>query len=431
MDAEEGTEGNRTYSMDSLRPTNKKECAQMPPPELRRDFLRKAAALPLFTLAPGGAPASSQEPGNSTGRPESIPIPGRITRQREPENLEFPFSSLDSFLTPTERFYVRSHFERPELDAASWRLSVQGQVERPFDLSYDELRRMPSKTLTALMECSGNGRIFLEPPQLGIRWELGGVGNAEWTGVPLAAVLERAGVKAGAVEVILEGADMGEFKPPKEKTPGKIPYARSLTLAKALKPEVLLAYKMNGEDLPPLHGHPVRAVVPGWYGMASVKWLKKVIVTDRPFHGYSQTIDYAIWERRDGLPTLVPVTEIQVKSQIARPAPYEVVPEGSKYRMHGAAWAGEADVAKVEVSDDAGKTWADTRLLGDPVRHAWRLWEHDWTTPSHPGRQVLMARATDSQGRVQPMGRDHDRRDAVISHVLPIEIEVRRRSRDQ
>ncbi|MBX6315301.1 MAG: sulfite oxidase [Isosphaeraceae bacterium] len=350
-----------------------------------------------------------------------------ISRQKAPENLEFPFSALDTrrLLTPNEQFYVRTHFEAPEIEAKSWKLAVEGEVEHPFELSYDELRRMPSQTVTVLLECSGNGRVFLEPPQVGIRWELGAVGTAQWKGVPLAAVLERAGVKPNAVEVILEGADKGEFQDPNPKTPGVIPYARSLPLAKAKAPEVLLAYEMNGEPLPPRHGHPVRAVVAGWYGMASVKWLRRVIVVDRPFAGYFQTFMYATWERRHGLPSLVPVTGIRVKAQIARPAPYEVVLKSTAYRMYGAAWAGGSDVAKVEVSDDGGKTWAPARLVGDLVRYAWRFWEHDWRTPERPGRHVLMARATDSEGRVQPMERDPDRRDAVISHVLPIEVEVR------
>src|SRR5205807_2961645 len=143
-------------------------------------------------------------------------------RQKGPDNLEFPFAALDTFLTPNEQFYVRTHFEVPELDARTWRLKVEGAVERPFAIGYDELRKMPAHTLTALLECSGNGRVFLEPPQVGIRWELGGVSNAEWTGVRLADVLDRAGVKAGAVEVILEGADKGAFREPDPKTPGVI-----------------------------------------------------------------------------------------------------------------------------------------------------------------------------------------------------------------
>jgi DMSO/TMAO reductase YedYZ molybdopterin-dependent catalytic subunit len=169
----------------------------------------------------------------------------------------------------------------------------------------------------------------------------------------------------------------------------------------------------------------VRVVVPGWYGMASVKWLERIIVTDRPFRGFFQTMQYNVWERRHGLPSLVPVTEIQVKAQVARPAPFEVVPKGAKYRMYGAAWAGESDVAQVEVSDDGGRTWQATTLIGRPLRHAWRFWEYDWTTPHSSGRRVVMARATDSRGRTQPPERDPDRRDAAISHILPIEIEVR------
>ena len=157
--------------------------------------------------------------------------------------------------------------------------------------------------MPVLLECSGNGRVFLKPPQVGIRWELGAVSTALWTGVPLADVLDEAGVKPTAVEVILEGADHGEFTEPNPKTPGAISYARSLPMAKAKAPEVLLAYQMNGHDLPPRHGQPVRAVVAGWYGMASVKWLRRIIITDRPFHGYFQSFMYATWERQHGLPT--------------------------------------------------------------------------------------------------------------------------------
>ena len=349
---------------------------------------------------------------------------GLIARQKRPDNLEFPFSTLQSFLTPNEQFYVRTHFQVPKLDASTWRLNVEGAVERPLELSLGQLRDMPSRAVTALLECSGNSRVFLPPPQISIRWELGGVSNAEWTGVPLAAVLERAGLRSSAVEVVLEGADTGRFTEPELRTPGVIAYARSLPLTKAAKPEVILAYRMNGKELPPAHGFPVRAVVPGWYGMASVKWLARIVVTERPFDGYFQTFMYSIWERRHSLPTLVPVTEIQVKAEIARPAPMEVVPARSRYRVHGAAWGGESHVTKVEFSDDGGTSWVETKLLGEPVPYAWRFWEHDWETP-RAGPRTLMARATDSRGRVQPPKRDNDRRDAMISHVLPIEIEVK------
>ena len=190
-----------------------------------------------------------------------------------------------------------------------------------------------------------------------------------------------------------------------------------------MRPEVLLAYTMNGAALPDPHGFPVRAVVGGWYGMASVKWLSRVVVTDRPFRGYEQTASYAVWERRDGLPSLTPLTEMDVKASIARPEAGEVVPAGAVYRIHGAAWAGESEVSKVEVSTDGGRTWAAGTLLGDPVPFAWRLWEYRWTAPAE-GTAVLLARATDNRGRVQPLEHDPDRLNYMISHVRPTEVRV-------
>jgi DMSO/TMAO reductase YedYZ molybdopterin-dependent catalytic subunit len=282
---------------------------------------------------------------------------------------------------------------------------------------------MTARSVLATIECAGNGRIFLTPKVEGLQWELGAVGNSEWAGVPLAAVLERAGVRAGAVEVIFEGADSGKLaKPP---SPGNIHFANSIPLAKALSPDVLLAHTMNGEPLTPSHGFPLRAVVPGWYGMVAVKWLTRIVVTGQPFQGYFKTADYTVWEQRDGLPTqLLPITENAVKAQIARPALREIVPANEDYRIYGAAWAGEADVARVDLSVDGGASWHEARLLGEAQRYAWRFWEYRWRTPAQSGRHTLMARATDSRGRVQPMQRDAHRGSYVISHVMPVEVEV-------
>lgn len=389
----------------------------------RRAFLGGAAAgaLPLTstTLSALADEPSARTPPERTGR-----FPGVIARRIDPANLEFPFALLDGFLTPIEQFFVRTHFHVPELDPKSWRLKIEGAVRKPLEIGYDELRKMPAHTLPAVLECSGNGRIFLKPPRNGLRWELGGVGNAEWTGVRLADVLERAGVEKDAVEIIAEGADKGEFKPPSPPTPGVIAFARSLSLTKARRPEVLLAYKMNGKDLPADHGAPVRLLVAGWYGMASVKWLQRLLVTKHPFHGYFQTFDYSVWDRSQGVPSLAPVRDMQIKSEIARPMLREVVPAKSTYRVFGAAWAGASTVAKVELSSDGGKSWHPAKLLDEAVSFTWRRWEYAWQTPETTGRRVLMARATDARGRSQPMQRDEDRRDAVISHVLPIEIEV-------
>jgi DMSO/TMAO reductase YedYZ molybdopterin-dependent catalytic subunit len=381
----------------------------------RRAFLRAAAALPLAGAVLGGR-AFADKP--------AAGAQGLITRVKEPENLEFPFQSLDQFVTPAERFYVRNHFAMPKLDAASWRLKVEGAVERPLELSLDDLKKMTQSTQTATLECAGNSRVFLTPAVRGVPWELGAVGNAEWGGVPLAAVLDKAGVKSGAVEVVLEGADSGEIRD-EPKSPGVIHFARSLPLDKARKPEVLLAHRMNGAELPASHGFPVRAVVAGWYGMASVKWLTRLVVTERPFAGYWQTFDYSYFERRDGSPQTTPVTAMRVKSAIARPAMREVVPAGRAYRVFGAAWAGESAVAKVEFSADGGATWAAAKLLDKAVPFAWRFWEYEWQAPAKPGRLTLMSRATDEKGRVQPDKHDPDRRNYMIHHTLPIDVEVR------
>jgi DMSO/TMAO reductase YedYZ molybdopterin-dependent catalytic subunit len=390
----------------------------------RRDFLRDTAlaTMPLVLSAAGELSGQVQAAGGSPGSdpPKVRPL---IAREKDPENLEFPFSSLSQSIIPNDRFYVRNHFAVPKLDVKTWRLRVEGAVKKPFELDHAALRKMKPSTLIALLECAGNGRGFLVPKARGVPWQLGAVGNAEWTGVPLAAVLDRAGLRDGAVDVVLEGADSGSVAAA-GGPPGTIHFARSLPLTKAKRPEVLLAYRMNGADLPAAHGFPLRAVVGGWYGMASIKWLKRIVVTDRAFNGYFQSMDYSYYERRDGLPVVAPITEMQVKAQIARPSAQEVVPLKKAYRIHGAAWAGESNVTRVEVSTDAGKTWAQAKLLGKEVPLSWRLWEFSWT-PAKAGRATLMARATDARGRTQPMQRDPDRRNYMVSHVLPTQVEVK------
>src|SRR5262245_6227495 len=174
----------------------------------RRDFLRRAAALP-FLLGPAAALAGDDPPPKGGGQ-----FPGLILRQREPENLEFPFPTLDAFITPNNLFYVRNHFPLPKIDVGAWRLKVEGAVEKPLELGHDELRKLPTRTQAVTLECAGNGRAFLVPQARGVGWELGAVGTAEWAGVPLAAVLERAGVRDAAVDVVLEGADAGQVADP-------------------------------------------------------------------------------------------------------------------------------------------------------------------------------------------------------------------------
>ncbi|MDP9170859.1 MAG: sulfite oxidase [Acidobacteriota bacterium] len=379
----------------------------------RRDWLRSASLGALAYLTPsfGQSPAPGVTPA------------GLIVRQNEPSNLESPASALQTFITPADRFYVRNHFNTPEIAADSWKLKVEGAVQRPLEIGYRELTGMPSRNQISMLECAGNGRVFLVPKEGGVQWQSGAVSNAEWTGIPLSAVLERAGVKAGAVDVIFEGADRGEIAAD-PKSPGEIHFARSLPMARARTGNVLLAYKMNGADLSAAHGFPVRVVVPGWYGMASVKWLARIVVTDKPFEGFFQTLQYSHWERPNGTPTLVPVTGMNVKTAIVSPVPDDVIPRTGPYKIKGLAWAGEASITRVEVSGDGGKTWGSAKLTGPSSRYAWRMWEYDWQPPS-AGQYSLMARGTDSQGRTQPMERDKDHRNYEITHVIPVRVEVR------
>ncbi len=343
-----------------------------------------------------------------------------IPRQSDPENEESPPSIFDRFLTPAELFYVRNHFETPRIDGREWRLTVEGGARRvEFDMT--ALRSMERATLTATLECAGNSRALLEEKAKGVQWALGAVGTAEWTGVWLADVLERAEPAGGVKEVILEGADRGAIDE-EPKTPGEIAFARSIPLEKAR--DVLLAWAMNGEDLPERHGYPLRAIVPGWYGMASVKWLRRMALVEQPFQGYFQTFEYSRWVEMAGYRSLAPLHAGEVKAEIAAPAAGEAIGAGTTYRVRGAAWAGESAIQTVEVSANGGGAWDQAQLLDRPARYCWTRWQYDWRTPSGRGRATLMARARDASGRVQPLERNKLERSYAVSHVLPVDVMI-------
>lgn len=349
---------------------------------------------------------------------------GFTIRQKEPANLETAVDQISSFLTPAELFYIRDHFPTPDLEIAEYALQVSGAVREPLTLSYRDLRELPSKTLVATLECAGNSRVFLVPSVPGAQWELGAVGNAEWTGVPLTALLERAGIAADACEIVLEGADRGvPAEPP--VPPGPISYARSLPLNKALQGDVLIAYQMNGRDLSREHGYPVRAIVPGHFGMASVKWLTRIEAVREPFQGYWQTSDYGYWDRLEGMPVRRALGQMPIKSEIFRPRVYETIPANEVYEVFGAAWTGEADVAEIMLSTDDGRTWAEAKFLDPVQRYSWRRWRYEWLTPKQPGKYTLLARAKDAHGRAQPDRHDPNLGSYVINHPLPIEVFVR------
>jgi DMSO/TMAO reductase YedYZ molybdopterin-dependent catalytic subunit len=348
--------------------------------------------------------------------------PGLIVRQKSPLNLEFQFTTLSDWLVPSDQFYVRSHFPAPAIAAKNWRLAIAGSVARPLELGLEDLKAMPSTRMAAVMECAGNGRVFYEPAREGLQWQSGAVGNAEWRGVLLRDVLAEAGLGSGAVEALLVGADRGHVDAGKKTaSPGPIAFARSLPLAKALSNATLLCYEMNGEPLTPDHGFPLRAVVGGWFGMAWIKWLTEIRVIDRPFLGYWQARDYFKWERHLGEPILVPLAEMEVKAQIARPVSGATVRVGESCRVFGAAWSGEAPIREVHVAIDDLADWRSATLLPQEAAYGWRLWEYHWT-PRQAGRHVLRCRATDAAGNVQPDRQLPDRESYVANWIVPVEV---------
>ena len=318
----------------------------------------------------------------------------------DPVCRESTLSALNTWLTPTEHYFIRHHFsEVPHLDHATWHLVLDGEVRRPLHLRWADLLAMPSHEVVMTMECAGNSRSYVTPPAEGLAFRHGAVSTARWKGVPLHAVLEHAGVKETAVEVLFEGADAGSEE--EDGVAVALHYRRSLPLAQARHPETLLAYEMNGEVLTADHGFPLRLVVPRWYGMASVKWLTGIHVLDHAFEGFFQTRRYVLIKHGpEQALAREPVTTLQVKSLIVSPRHGEVLQPGVCL-VRGFAWSGAGAIARVEVSTDGGVSWQEAALQGESTPNAWRQWECRWE-PSFPGHFIVMVRATDALGHTQP-----------------------------
>jgi DMSO/TMAO reductase YedYZ molybdopterin-dependent catalytic subunit len=321
---------------------------------------------------------------------------GLVVHRAHPLNCETSLSALvGGVVMPNRCFYVRNHFQIPKLDPAGWRLSVGGLVDRPLSLSLRDLINMPSKTSVVTLECAGNGRSQLDPRVNGEQWNFGAVSTAEWTGVPLMEVLDRAGVKPGAQEVLFRGIDSGTVDGLSES----IRFERSLCIDDARGAEVLLAYAMNGEPLPVQHGYPLRVVVPSWYAVASVKWLAGIEVMGQPFQGHYQTDRYVYEWQRDGQLVREPVTLQRVRSLITEPAADAEIGQGV-LTIRGVAWSGAAPIARVDVSVNGGP-WQEARLVGERKRPSWQWWELLLRVDT-PGTVEIRARAADMASRTQP-----------------------------
>lgn len=344
---------------------------------------------------------------------------GLIVHRAHPLNCETSIPALlGGQVMPNAHFYVRNHFQLPNLDESTWRLSVDGHVERPLSLNLHDLQRLPSQSLIVTLECAGNGRALLTPKVEGEQWDLGAVSTAEWTGVPLVEVLDRVGVTPGALDIVFRGADRGSVA----GREGTVRFERSLGVSEARGSEALLAYAMNGEPLPQQHGFPLRLVVPGWYGVASVKWLTEIEVVQVPFAGFFQADRYFYEWQRDGRIVTEPVTLQRVRSLITEPEP-NVEVELGELAVRGVAWSGAAPIARVELRVDGG-AWQEARLVGERKRHGWVWWEV-LTRSERPGVVKLEARATDLAGRTQPERPEWNRLGYGSNPIQAVIVQVR------
>jgi len=312
-------------------------------------------------------------------QPEPNPVPEVIVRQLD-------WEELDSWLTPEDQFFVIKHFDLPELNERDWRLEIGGLVARPMTLTLADLKARERQEVTFTLECSGNSAF---PFNKGL------VGNAIWAGTPLASLLDEAGVQEPGSEVVFWGADAGE-QTWREMTITEH-FARGMSVSDARDTNTLLVYEMNGEPLPPLHGFPLRLIAPGWYGVANVKWLRRIEVLDRRYMGHFMARDYVTIreEEHDGetVWTFTTVSRARLKS-----APAKVTRQGGRYRIMGAAWG--APISGVEVQIDE-EPWQSATLTEEGGEFAWTFWTVDWGTPS-PGEHSVTSRATAASGEVQP-----------------------------
>ena len=341
--------------------------------------------------------AASAAPGLVAGAlADAATRPRLLQMNGYPADAETPLDLLTRYITPNDLFFVRHHWNPVEVDGERWALTIDGEVDNPLRLSLRDLRSLPRASATCVLQCAGNGRALYSPHVPGVQWRYGAVGNARWTGVRVKDLLARAGVRSAARHLHAFGADA---------PPGKVPpFHRSIPIDK-LAEDGIVADEMNGAPLPHLHGFPARLVVPGWAGDHWMKWLGRLSAQPAPQTGFYMETAYR-YPKAPGAPgepvkpeEMEPVTELFVKSTITE-APARAR-RGRTCRIAGFAFSGAPDVARVEISDDDGASWNAAILSREHDPYAWRLWSFSWI-PKRVGEAVLLARATDSLGRVQP-----------------------------
>lgn len=351
-----------------------------------------------------------------------------IAHTTEIMNAESPLSDLiRSWITPNDLFYIRSHAPVPKVDSKTFRLKVEGLVERPMEFSLEELAQLPQKTAVATMTCAGNRRYEHSriSPIKGVPWQEGAIGNAEWSGALLSALLKKAGVKAEASHVLFEGVDEVEHGG------GIIPFGASIPIEKAMDdtesmPGALLCTKMNGEPLPPDHGYPVRTVVPGYIGARSVKWLGKVILSDKPSTNHFVATAYKVVEEGNALEWAEqgPIYRYPINSVICTPSPQAQLKPGTISVQGYALPPGEAErtITRVDVSVDGGKTWKKAKISSPVNAYCWVLWNADVNVSQ--GTDEIIVRAVDSKRNVQPRRCDWNQKGYLWNawHRVPVEV---------
>jgi DMSO/TMAO reductase YedYZ molybdopterin-dependent catalytic subunit len=385
----------------------------------RRDLLKLGATLPLTA---GVASWVGAAPAGAATTPIVKPLPPEwFVNYGTNAEMRWETARDLGYTIPNERFFVRDHTATPLIDERTWKLRVFGSgLDGPgVELTYDQLRRMPQRDVVTAIECAGNGRSFFATqqgtPSPGTQWGLGAIGVARWRGVPLRGVLERAGISSRAVDVMPVGLDASVVS-------GGVDYGhvrRPLPVGKALD-DALLVLAMNGEDLPPDHGFPVRLVVPGWIGVASVKWLGEIEVSDQPLFSYRNTVQYVM--TGDAYPSR-PVLGAQTVKSAWELAKGAELPAGTPVTLTGRAWSGTSAIVSVEISTDQGASWTPARLQGQRGAGTWTLFRYA-CRPLEAGPAQLWARATDGSGRTQPLVATFNSNgylfDAVVRHPVMV-----------
>ncbi|HYH04015.1 MAG TPA: sulfite oxidase [Bacillota bacterium] len=345
--------------------------------------------------------------------------PHYTTRELIPENQETPIHFLRHWITPEDFLFLRNHFPYPSLKEEAFLLPIDGEVKQPKIFRYGDLLHMPSRTVTAVLECSGNKRAYFCPQVYGVQWEDGALCQAIWKGVSLSYLLSLTEIADTAVEVVFEGYDAGK----RTDIDGVFHYARSLPISKAICPDTLIAYELNGKILPYKHGYPLRLIVPQWYGMAWVKWLKRITVINHHFTGPFQEIDYNYYPCKENDLGKRPVTTINVNSIIQYPLDLSEMNTGTHY-IEGLAWTGEGIVSKVEISTDYGQTWHKASLNQDLSQpYSWVGWTYVWMV-GQKGEYTIFSRATDTCGRTQPFEPEWNRKGYGYNGIASVRVKI-------